>query len=385
MKHPHSNNNENSASFPTKPVQIKSGSIPLSKEQLEFNRLTRRIEKLQKQIPDETKKLQDLNNLYQNEVYAKVLELGKLKIDICHLLDTKRTEIKLPALQNQKLDHLLLDFLDDAFSVIEPDDATKELYKKYSRSSYEDELSSQESAVKEVFSDMLYKKFGLRLDPSMLTQNPDFARIEAELKKQWEQKERLKKAKRKTKKQLEKEELEQQKEALKNKSIRSIYVALAKILHPDTEPDEALKQEKEEMMKLVTVAYENRDLMQLLQLEMQWIKKHDDSLSKMEASTLNVYIHLLKDQVKELEQELDLLYVHPAFSAVTAYSLLNTNEASREIKAVGKTYRALNNKLQSNIHQLEHGTKTYAVIMQCIKEYYTLPGGGFMDEDVMGF
>jgi hypothetical protein len=381
MQHPHSNNNENSASFPTKSVQIRSGSIPLSKEQLEFNRLTRRIEKLQKQIPDETKKLQDLNNLYQNEVYSKVLELGKLKIDICHLLDQKRTEIKLPALQNQKLDHLLLDFLDDAFSVIEPDDATKELYKKYSRSSYEDELSNQESAVKEVFSDMLFKKFGLRLDPSMLTQNPDFARIEEELKKQWEQKERLKKTKRKTKKQLEKEELEQQKEALKNKSIRSIYVALAKILHPDTEPDEALKQEKEEMMKQVTVAYENRDLMQLLQLEMQWIKKHDDSLSKMEASTLNVYIHLLKDQVKELEQELDMLYVHPAFSAVSAYSLLNTNEASREIIAVGKTYRALNNKLQSNIHQLEHGTKTYAAIMQCIKEYYTLPGGGFMDED----
>lgn len=379
----HSNNNENYNSFSAKPVQIKPGSIPLSKEQQAFNRLTRRIEKLQKQIPEETKKLEDLNNLYQKEVFSKILELGNLKIQFCHLLDKKRTGIKLSGIQNQKLNGLLLDFLDDAFSVIEPNDATKELYKKYSRSSYEEELSRQESEMKEGFSDMLFEQYGLKLDPSMLTENPDFRKIAEELKKQWEQKERSKKAKPKTKKQLEKEELERQKEALKNKSIRSIYVALAKILHPDTEPDEALKIEKEEMMKQVTVAYENRDLMQLLQLEMQWIKKHDDSLYKMEATTLNVYIQLLKDQVKELEQELVMLHVNPVFSAVSVFSHLNTDIASREIKAEGKNYSQFNKKLQSDINRLEHGTKVYATVMECIREYYEIPGGHFADEDIM--
>lgn len=379
----HSNNNENYNSFSAKPVQIKPGSIPLSKEQQAFNRLTRRIEKLQKQIPEETKKLEDLNNLYQKEVFSKILELGNLKIQFCHLLDKKRTGIKLSGIQNQRLNGLLLDFLDDAFSVIEPNDATKELYKKYSRSSYDEELSRQESEMKEGFSDMLFEQYGLKLDPSMLTENPDFRKIAEELKKQWEQKERSKKAKPKTKKQLEKEELERQKEALKNKSIRSIYVALAKILHPDTEPDEALKIEKEEMMKQVTVAYENRDLMQLLQLEMQWIKKHDDSLYKMEATTLNVYIQLLKDQVKELEQELVMLHVNPVFSAVSVFSHLNTDIASREIKAEGKNYSQFNKKLQSDINRLEHGTKVYATVMECIREYYEIPGGHFADEDIM--
>lgn len=379
----HSNNSENGAAFLAKPVQIKPGSIPLSKEQQAFNRLTRRIEKLQKQIPEETKKLEDLNNLYQKEVLPKILELGNLKIQLCHLLDKKRTGIKLLAIQNQKLNDLLLDFLCDAFSVIEPNDATKELYKKYSRSSYEEELSRQESEMKEGFSDMLFEQYGLQLDPSMLTENPDFRKIAEELKKQWEQKERSKKAKPKTKKQLEKEELEQQKEALKNKSIRSIYVALAKILHPDTEPDEALKIEKEEMMKQVTVAYERRDLMQLLQLEMQWIKKHDDSLSKMEASTLNVYIQLLKDQVKELERELDMLYINPAFSAVSIFSQLSTNSASREIKGEGKKYSEFNKKLQSDINRLEHGSNIYTTVIQCISEYYEVPGRHFADEDIV--
>ncbi|HEX6431664.1 MAG TPA: hypothetical protein VF008_28435 [Niastella sp.] len=365
------------------PVQIQPGNVPLSKEQQAFNRLVKRIEKLQKQIPDETSKLEQLNSLYNGEVFPNVLELGRLKIQMCHLLHKKRQEIKLSATQNQKLDDLLLDFLDDAFSVIEPDETTKELYAKYSNSSYAEELSLQESDVKKEFCDMLYNRFGLKLDPSLLSENPDFGKIEEELKKQWEQKESGKRSKHKTKKQQENEKLEQQKEVLKNKSIRSIYVALAKILHPDTEPDEALKIEKEEMMKMVTVAYEKRDLMQLLQLEMQWIKKHDESLHKLEISTLNAYIHLLKDQVKELEAELEMLFLNPAFSPVVVYRHQSIQIAILEIKREGRSYIELNKKIQTDIHQLEHGTKTYAPVVQCIRNYYTERGRDFSDEDMM--
>src|SRR5581483_4136050 len=219
----------------TLPIQIKSGKIPLSKEQQAFNRLVRRIEKLQKQIVEETNKLEHLNSLYTKEVLPNIMELGKLKIQICHLLHKKRQGIKLSAIQNQKLDSLLLDFLEDAFSVIEPDEVTKELYSRYSHSNYDEEVARQTSAFKEEFSDLLYDKFGLKLDPSLLTENADLGKIEEEQKKKWDKKENKKREKPKTKKQQEKEKLEQQKKALKNKSIRSIYVALVKILHPDIE------------------------------------------------------------------------------------------------------------------------------------------------------
>jgi hypothetical protein len=366
----------------TKPVLIKPGNVPLSKEQQAFNRLVQRIEKLQKQIPEEINKLEQLNSLYNEDVSPNVLELARQKIQLCHLLHAKRQEIKLSATQNQKLDDLLYHFFNEAFSVIEPDEATKELYAKYSHSSYAEELSLQESDVKKEFSDMLYDRFGLRLDPSMLTDNPDFKKIEEELQKQWEQQESGKRSKSKTKKQLEKELLEDQKEALKNKSIRSIYVALAKILHPDTEQDEALKIEKEEMMKMVTVAYENRDLMQLLLLETQWIKKHDESLHKMDVSTLKAYIHLLKDQVKGLEAELEMLFLNPTFSAVVAYRYQSIQHAFRLIKHEGSRYKWLIKKIQTDIHQLEHGAKVYAPVMQIIRDYHTEFGNNFIDEEM---
>jgi hypothetical protein len=355
-------------------IYIKPGNTPLSKEQQNFNRIVKRIEKLQKQIQNETDKLEQLNNLYTVEVYPNVLELGRLKIQLCHLLHNKRQEIKLSAIQNKKLDDLLFDFLDDAFSVVEPDDATKELYSKYGNCSYAEELLNQEQAMKEDFRDMLYNRFGLNIDPSLLTDNPDFAKIEEELKRQWAQKESGKKAKPKTKKQQAKEELEKQKATLKNKSIRSIYVALAKILHPDTEQDEALRMEKEEMMKVVTVAYENKDLMQLLQLETMWMRKHDKNINNLDASTLNAYIHLLIDQAKELEAELQMVYMNPAYSAVHAFALLDMQTASREIKYEGIGFKEMNKKIEANIQQLEIGKKTNAAVVRCIRDFSVGPG-----------
>ncbi|OQP51966.1 hypothetical protein A4H97_25425 [Niastella yeongjuensis] len=353
-----------------KPVYIKPGKIPLSKEQQNFNRFVKRIEKLKTQLLSETDKLEQLNRLYSVEVYPNVLEQAKLKIQLCHLLHNKRQEIKLSASQNKKLDDLLFDFLDDAFGVVEPDDATKDLYSKYSSSNYEEELLNQEQAMQEELRDMLYNRFGLKLDPSLLTGSPDFDKIEEELKKQWQQKESGKKAKPKTKKQLAKEELETQKAALKHKNIRSIYIALAKILHPDTEQNVTLKMEKEEMMKLVTVAYENKDLMQLLQLQIVWITKHDDHFNNLDATTLNAYIHLLIDQAKELEMELQMLYMNPAYSAIFSFGRQDLKSASREIKYEGFAYKEMNAKLKADIQQLEMGKRTNATVVRCIREYY---------------
>lgn len=368
-----------------KPIYIKPGKIPLSKEQQNFNRFVKRIEKLKLQLVSETDKLEQLRRLYYVDVYPIVLEQGKLKIQLCHLLHKKRQEIKLSAIQNKKLDDLLFYFLDDAFCVVEPDDATKELYSKYSSSNYEEEILNQEQAMQEELRDMLYSRFGLKLDPSLLTGSPDFDKIEEELKKQWQQKESGKKAKPKTKKQLAKEELETQKAALKHKNIRSVYLALAKILHPDTEQDVTLRMEKEEMMKMVTVAYENKDLMQLLQLQTLWITKHDDHFKSLDSTTLNAYIHLLIDQAKELEMELQMLYMNPAYSAIYSFGRQDLNSASREIKYEGIGYKEMNTKIKADLQQLEMGKRTNATVVRCIREYYEEPVDDFIEDEDYNF
>jgi hypothetical protein len=57
-------------------IQIKNSSNKQSKEHLAFNKLTKRIEGVQKKIDSETKKLEELLALYHKEVFPRVLELG---------------------------------------------------------------------------------------------------------------------------------------------------------------------------------------------------------------------------------------------------------------------------------------------------------------------
>ena len=59
---------------------------------------------------------------------------------------------------------------------------------------------------------------------------------------------------------MEKEERTRQAEQLRNKSITSIYKQLAKVLHPDLEPDAERKQAKGTLMQELTAAYRNNDL-----------------------------------------------------------------------------------------------------------------------------
>lgn len=73
-------------------------------------------------------------------------------------------------------------------------------------------------------------------------------------------------------------------------------------------------------MKQLTVAYKANDLPMLLRLEIQWIHKENSHLETLSESKLEVYIHLLKEQIKELEEENSMLSLHPRYLPLKTYS-----------------------------------------------------------------
>lgn len=86
-------------------------------------------------------------------------------------------------------------------------------------------------------------------------------------------------------------------------SIRSIYISLVKKLHPDKEPDENEKIRKTEVVKQLTEAYENKDLLSLLLLQSKYqISKEKD------LKDLRSYNQILEEQVSTLEEEYSALY-----------------------------------------------------------------------------
>jgi hypothetical protein len=119
--------------------------------------------------------------------------------------------------------------------------------------------------------------------------------------------------KKRTKKQLEREAKDKEIEDAHNRNISTIYKQLARVLHPDLEQDVIIKEEKESLMKQLTAAYKNKDMYTLLRLEIQWIHKENKHLERLSEEKLEIYNRLLKQQIKELEEEHDMLLSHPRY------------------------------------------------------------------------
>lgn len=365
-------------------IRIQDSKNTLSKEQQAFNKLTARINTLQKRIKETEDYMGHLSEIYQKEIYTKILVLSGLKIQLAHLMDQKREQVKLSQKNSEMLDEIISDLLNDALSVAEPDEDTKALYERYSGEGvYEEEIREQEDAMKQDFADFLKEQFGVNLDAEMLTDNPDYDKIQESLEAQFEEQKAKNLKRKKTKKQLEKESLEEQKENIKNKSLRSIYLSLAKILHPDTHGDELLRTEKEEMMKKVTVAYNKKDMMELLRLEMQWVRTQENSLASVDIDTIKIYVQLLKDQVKELEQNLFSIRFNPAYQNVGHLAEHTRIMAEKELLKTAKGYNNYNRKVAGDIEELKNGTKTRATLVQCIDEYYVVDLPEFDEADFL--
>lgn len=360
--------------LPDKIVKIEIGGAALSKDQQTFNRLVKRISNLRSQLKDDSEKLDILSKEYYTEVIPRGMELSSLKIEFSHLLDEKRQAIKLSNILNYKLDELISEFLDDALSLKEPDERTEQLYKKYGSKSYNEFSQDVESEAKHLFCDMVYEQFGVNIDPSELTDNHDYEKIQADLEAQLNKNGATKQNSRpRTKKQQEKDLIGLRKKELKSKTLRGIYMSLVKLLHPDRELDGELKKEKEEMMKQVTIAYNNRDMMSLLQLEMQYVTAHENSITDMDTNSLAVYLQLLKDQVKDLEAEREIFFLQPAYLLVSEFWQESLPLAIDEIKDHASRYQKLNNSIRADIEEIEKSSRTYALVRDCIGKYYGTP------------
>ncbi|MCP5293050.1 MAG: molecular chaperone DnaJ, partial [Burkholderiales bacterium] len=110
----------------------------------------------------------------------------------------------------------------------------------------------------------------------------------------------------KSAKQLAKEAREAEEAANVSKSIQAVYRQLTAALHPDREQDPVERERKTELMQQVTVAYSNKDLLKLLELQLAVEQIDQSKLSSLSAERLKHYNKILSDQLAELQDEVML-------------------------------------------------------------------------------
>jgi hypothetical protein len=351
-------------------LSITQQKKALSKNQQSFNRLTARIANLRKEIDRSRSELTKLSGLYNSEISTVVKELGEEKILLAKTLASRYRTIKLTNKQIEEVEDIILNLLDDAFVVIKPDAEAEKLYDHISGTSHKEIVKEEMQELKEEMQDQFYDMFGIDIDMSDLDDSPEgFARFQQKMQEQIDLQEQKRGERKKTKKQLEKEARLLEEKEIEKRTIRSIYMSLAKLLHPDTEMDETIKKEKEEVMKEITKAYNENDLSSLLKLELQWVARETDHLEKLTDDKLKIYIGVLKEQVKELEIEKAMQLNNPAFYPVLPFLAMPERSALAAIVKEKKARAYYIEQVKNHRAALETG-KLRAAIRGCIEVFY---------------
>ena len=353
-----------------------TGNNKLTKAQDRFNKITARIEKLEKDIVKKEKTLQTILDHFSKNIEPLIESDAKNKIQLAFLVEEKMLSEKLSKKEKVQAEELIIHLLNEAFTEVIANEEEISLYNRYTDLSYEDEKELELIFMKEEMKAMFTQQ-GIDIDLTDIDieNEEEIARIIAEFQEKRQNKQlednqkETEKPKKKTKKEITREALEKAKIEAQNKSLKSIYISLSKALHPDMEADPVEKLKKEEMMKKVTVAYQEKNFPLLLQLEMEWIHQTSEHLNQLSDEKLTIYIEILLDRERELQAEKYMLQRHPRFQKVRAFAHLHEKSA---VKAINSNKKSLleNDKLFQIITDVFTASKTKGDISEMISDLH---------------
>lgn len=101
-----------------------------------------------------------------------------------------------------------------------------------------------------------------------------------------------------------KESQQQAEEQQTSQSIRELYRKLVSALHPDREPDPQERERKTLLMQRINQAYDKKNLLLLLELQLELEHIDQTTINNITSSRLKHYNKILKEQHGELEQEI---------------------------------------------------------------------------------
>ena len=289
----------------------------LSKGQQAFNNLIKQIEKQRVQLSDWEAAIPSYQQKYASELLPLVDDLVDMHIKMVHCLDRIRDQKGLTGTERGVIASMIADIAGQVLAG--RDDAElKAIFNKHSRSDYDSEKAANIKGMKSMLEDVL----GVELGDDLEMSSPEdlLKRVQAQMEQEWTQNnadwqasEERRAERKKSAKQLAKEAKQQAEAQQISLSIREVYRKLASALHPDREPDTQERDRKTALMQRVNQAYEKRNLLQLLKLQLELEHIDQDAVNNISEDRLKHYNKILKEQLAELEQE--ILHVEGGFMA----------------------------------------------------------------------
>lgn len=305
-------------------VSFDALNRPLSPTQKKFNQLNDKIEAQKKHLQE----WEETAEFARRQVNGKLVplwdQLASERAALIVVLHEAALKYKLTKIELAKLDHLVCELCeivlgrsvdhgqeyDTQENLIQAKNL-KRIYAVHAGKDFDSPkkpniASEQEPNDEEVYNDSSadtdldnddsdYDGFG---DPN------DTDAFYEEIASNHEHRQQQKKPHKKTKKQIEVEARQQKADALANQSLKQMYKRLAAVLHPDREPVETEKVRKTSLMQRATDAYQNNDLMGLIQLQVEISQQGILNIGDLADEQLNLYNMNLTKYSKQLQQDI---------------------------------------------------------------------------------
>ena len=317
----------------------------LSKNQRTFNQLIEEVELLHNTIKNEGHRLEQLLQEYGKKL-PQEKKFAALQISIAASLDNAADNMRLSLRQTESVRKVIVWFCRQSFRRDEPTPDGIALYNKWAETTFEEEQQQLEIQRKELIAAEMKSRYGVDIDPAEIDLSPEgLARLQERIRHLAEEKHAAEGAaeaeKPRTRKQQEREQKQKAKETEKLKSLRGIYLSLAKMLHPDTATDATEKLRKEEPMKKVAAAYRDKNLQALLALELEFVATESNRIQSLADDKLKVYIASLKEQVSALRTELYRTRNNARFASISDLVNLPPKTAEIELQTKAKQIKIL--------------------------------------------
>ncbi len=367
-------------------IDAKIQKSTLTAAQKKFNSLTKKIDRLKKQLIE----WEAVIPLYREKVSQEYLPLEKLlqerQMAWIVLLDSYYDNKLFKKNDKAKIRHLICTVAGQLINDGYPDEALKPLFNRHSDDDYDSLNEEAQGLAGQLMKDMAKNMFDIDLGDDIDISSPEafHAHLEGKLREQAEQlADKPAKERKKTKKQLEKEARLQEEEALASKSVQDIYRKLVATLHPDREPDEQERERKTVLMQRVNIAYDKKDLLKLLELQLEIEQIDPLHLNGIADSRLKHFNKILNEQSLELAHNIGQIEAMfkmqvnlPYYQSLTPKGLmLDLADSIKEMKA--------------DIASIEYDLKNFQdpLSVKTWLKHYKIPKYDGYDEleDLLGF
>lgn len=369
------------SSLPTIRIASPKQQPTLSKAQKLFNNLIKKIDADRKRLVAWQTMIPLYHQKHANEYVPLTKTFDELRTQLVKLLDTVITEKTFNKKDRTKLVDMICSIAAELVAK-NNDEHLKKVYNKHSGGDIDAEIKEEKGMMKAMMKEML----DIEVDDDV-----DFASPEAMLKhvtekmqqklddeEQERQTQQTKNIKRKKSAKTLAKEAKQQAEAQSiSQSIRDVYRKLAVALHPDKEQDDLERDRKTALMQRVNVAYNNKDLLQLLELQLEVEQIDQATINTISEAKLKHYNKILTEQSKDIRMEVQA--VSDLFKMrfnIPPESILSPDTAVRRLEDDIRSIKKDIIDLKDDLHSFKN-TKN---LKEYLKHYSITPAINFGDE-----